>query len=334
MKNLLVLGCSYSALYYHPDPRWSYTWLLKEALGVENLINLSYGGNSPAGATRHLEWYLNNPIKGLPDVIFVQVPQGSREEYYLSDTRWKYINEVTFLHTNDVLFKGKAFNNTETGMPNVRDDRAWQDYEKYIVPEDKKFDSNSELVKDVPWDNIVCIAGTLWNQKETYNSLWLDNYLKKEYSETFFLTSDSVLNVNASWNENRTVDNPTFKRIIKNFHMLWLSHKKPRSAMLNTTRKEMAIMQMLADKHDIPIFFNSSDNIIVPESGEYETWCDESTHYDSMINWNHYLKYHSISNHSKTWANDNYWDGHPGRQSHKNFADVLISFINNSGALK
>ena len=89
MKNLLVIGCSYSALYYHPDPRWSYTWLLKEALGAENLINLSYGGNSPSGCTRTLDWYLRNQLKGKPDCIYIQVPNGAREEYYLTGTEWE-----------------------------------------------------------------------------------------------------------------------------------------------------------------------------------------------------------------------------------------------------
>ena len=122
MKNLLVVGCSYSALYYHPDPRWSYTWLLKEALGAENLINLSYGGNSPSGCTRTLDWYLNNPVKGKPDCIYIQVPNGIREEYYISGTEWEYIQEVTFVCTNDFMYKikGKFEPTDTTSMPNVR----------------------------------------------------------------------------------------------------------------------------------------------------------------------------------------------------------------------
>ena len=96
----MTLGCSYSQIYYHPDPRWSYTWLLKEALGAENLINLSFGGNSPSGCTRTLDWYLRNPLKGMPDFIYVQMPQGQREEYYLSDPSMELFDEVTFVVTN------------------------------------------------------------------------------------------------------------------------------------------------------------------------------------------------------------------------------------------
>ena len=36
-------------------------WLLKEALGAEHILNLSYGGNSPSGVNRTLDWYLRNP---------------------------------------------------------------------------------------------------------------------------------------------------------------------------------------------------------------------------------------------------------------------------------
>ena len=324
MKNLLVLGCSYSAFYYHPDPRWSYTWLLKEALEAEHIINLSYGGNSPSGVSRTLDWYLRNPIKGLPDFIYIQLPQGTREEYYISAKEWEELNEVTFINTNEVLFKGKNLNHTETGMPNVRDDRAWQDYNKYIRPGEKVYQSNKELVHSVDWNQISAIGGTLWSQKRTFDNNWLQHYLSKEFVDTFKLTSTDTINVNASWNANRTKDNSDLSRSINDFHKLWYHHKNPRSSMLNTTRREMAVIQTMVNKYNIPMVMNSTDNIIVPETGEFETWDDDTTHYDSLINWDNVIKYISISNLSKTWADDDYWDGHPGRYSHENYAKLII----------
>lgn len=322
MKNLMVLGCSYSALYYHPDPRWSYTWLLKDAIGAENLLNLAFGGNSATGCTRVLDWYLRNPIRGMPDFIYVQVPQGQREEYYISLKEWQYINEVTFLHTNDCMFTIRGHKDV-TGMPNVRDDRSFDDYEKFRRPEDKNYASNTELVDDVRYDQLKVISGTLWNQKKTYDSRWLEHFLKTEYEETFHITGHDVINVNASWAENRTADNPVFKNVAKKFHKLWSSHKKPQASALNTTRREIAIMQCIANRYNIPIVFNSTDSTYPDGVDGFETFCDEKTHYDCLINWDNYIKYESIAVLSKTYADDPYYDGHPGRNSHENYFNAI-----------
>ena len=57
-----------------------------------------------------------------------------------------------------------------TGMPNVRDDKSFDDYEKFRRPEDINFANNKELVDDVRYDQLQVISGTLWNQKKTYDS--------------------------------------------------------------------------------------------------------------------------------------------------------------------
>lgn len=318
----MVLGCSYSAMYYHPDPRWSYTWLLKEALGAENLFNMAFGGNSPNGCTRILDWYLRNPIQGMPDFIYVQVPQGQREEYYVAGEEWKDLNEVTYAHTNECMFKLKD-TISSTGMPNVRDDESFKDYVKFRRTGDVKYKSNQELVDDVPYHQLKIIGGTLWNQKTSFNKDWLKNFLKTEYEEAFFMNGRDIINVNASWADNRTRDNSMFRKTAKNFHKLWVSHKKPFDQVLNTTRREIATMQGIANRYNIPIVFNSTDNTYPDGVDGFETFCDEKTHYDCLINWDNYIKYQSIAVLSKTYADDPYYDSHPGRNSHENYFNAI-----------
>lgn len=324
MKNLLVIGCSYSALYYHPDPRWSYTWLLKEALGAENLINLSYGGNSPSGCTRTLDWYLRNQLKGKPDCIYIQVPNGAREEYYLTGTEWEYIQEATIVCTNESMYKTNDDYNDSSSIANVRSDVAFQDYEKFRRSEDKNFASNKELVDDVPWDQIVAVGGTFFYEKEEFSHNWVNEFMRHEYKNSVFLTSDSIANVNASWHKSRKVENKKYREVIEDLHRLWVAQKFPKVACYHAVRREVSIMQMLAKRHNIPIFFNSTDNFWKEKGkGEFETFDDIPTHYDSMIDWDYFIKYESISNFSRTDAGDPYYDRHPGRQSHENYFNAI-----------
>lgn len=306
----MILGCSYSALYYHPDPRWSYTWQLKDALGAENLLNLSFGGNSPAGCTRILEHYLSNPIKGYPDLIYCQVPGGHREEYYLSNEEWKGLAETTYIHTSKLL-----------QVPNwMRSKSAFDDYENFKRPRDVNFTSDEELINDVPWVNCPLLAGTCDN-KRGFQQNNVELAKKDGFGGEIYVTSDYVNNIQPSWDESRLGNEVFGKQKIKEFHRLWSVHKMPMLSMLNTTRKEIALMQTIADRYNIPIIFNSSKNEM--HDGKLESFDDEKTHYDSLINWDRYIKYQSISNGSPTCV-DEYWDGHPGRQSHENYANAII----------
>ena len=326
MKNFMVLGCSYSALYYHPDPRWSYVWLLKEALGAKNLLNLAFGGNSPAGCTRILQQYLANPYKGLPDFIYCQVPGGAREEYYLSDPAYYPLTETSYFCNNEFL-------TSKQGLPSLRDDRAFDDYKNFIRPTDNKFISNEELVANIPWNQIVLTVGTLFN--ETNKDLI--QTFKQEFSKSINIISDNSFNLQASWADGRLEEIPTHKNIIKEMFMFWVMHKKNQLQITNTVRKEISIMQRLAKTYNIPIVFNTSDNIMVNhEKKEFgknepgfvlETNDDLTTHYDSMIDFNNVIKYESIAVYSKTWT-DLYWDNHPGRQSHENYFNAIWPKIN------
>ena len=123
MKQLLTIGCSYSALYYHPDPRWSYTYLLKEHLGFDRLINLATGGLGPDGTFRLLINYLQKPVVGKPDFIFIQYPSAYRCEAYIdysvikdniNEDNWHIVSRTAFRHGYDLLRdyeKGKRWTN-------------------------------------------------------------------------------------------------------------------------------------------------------------------------------------------------------------------------------
>tara|TARA_B100001287_G_scaffold275816_1_gene284565 strand:- start:3577 stop:4563 length:987 start_codon:yes stop_codon:yes gene_type:complete len=323
MKTLMTLGCSYSQIYYHPDPRWSYTWLLKEALGAENLINLSFGGNSPSGCTRTLEWYLRNPLKGMPDFIYVQMPQGQREEYYLSDPSMELFDEVTFVVTNK--------NNYETMLGYgtwhaLRQPESFPDYHRFKRPEDKDFKNDQELIDDMPWEKLLANAGTIWNEKLSFDNKWYEENLFTKNKDDFYIMSRKSFNVQPSWAEARIADNKNRAKDITGFHKLWANYKRTRPEMVHTVRREMVLMQNLAKRHNIPIAFNTTDNVIVPETGEFESWDDRTSIFDSMINWDNFLKYEGINNGSRTFV-DEYWDGHPGRVSHERYAEKVIPFV-------
>ena len=94
MKNILFLGCSFSALYYHPDPRWSYTYKVMKDLGFDRMINLSVAGASPSTLNRILLSYINNPVYGWPDFVFAQFPYAYRNEYYLDHNEEPHMKDI------------------------------------------------------------------------------------------------------------------------------------------------------------------------------------------------------------------------------------------------
>ncbi len=123
MKHLLTIGCSFTALYYHPNPKWSYTYLLKEKLGFDKLINLGSGGLSPDGTFRLLKNYLENPVVGKPDFIFIQYPSATRCEVRaepalitskINEENWHLVSRTAFREGTDLLRdyeKGKRWTN-------------------------------------------------------------------------------------------------------------------------------------------------------------------------------------------------------------------------------
>ena len=115
MNNLLVLGCSYSHLGHHIQYGTldnSYTIQLKEQLGFNKLINLAIPGASPSTVNRILLQYLDNPVHGNPDFVFIQWPNSNRHEYYSDSIRDKdglvYENELVHLEWSEDSFPGFA----------------------------------------------------------------------------------------------------------------------------------------------------------------------------------------------------------------------------------
>ena len=83
-KIMLVLGCSLSAFWYHPDPRYSYAYQIAKKFN-HKLINFGYSGAAPETINRLLLQYLDNPIYGKPDFIFAQFPVALRQEVFVQD---------------------------------------------------------------------------------------------------------------------------------------------------------------------------------------------------------------------------------------------------------
>ena len=96
-KLLLTTGCSFSALYYHSNPRDSYTVRLAEALDYK-LLQLAHPGGGIDTVYRTLRSYLKDPIHGVPDFVFVQMPFSDRKEYWFDqdndDTKSRVLNEI------------------------------------------------------------------------------------------------------------------------------------------------------------------------------------------------------------------------------------------------
>jgi len=88
MDNLLILGCSYSDLIHHTiygNKEDSYTLHLRNELEFSRLINLAVPGACPTTINRILLQYLNNPVHGMPDFVFIQWPNANRNEYFIDE---------------------------------------------------------------------------------------------------------------------------------------------------------------------------------------------------------------------------------------------------------
>ena len=216
MKRLLTIGCSYTALYYHPDPRWSYTYQLKNLLGFDKLINLGTGGLSPAGTLRLLINYLQNPVAGIPDFIFIQYPSAERTEIFtdnsvikdnISEKNWHLVTKTSFVPGNTLLtnyeknkrwtnknWNDQTYNLTEKDLKDIslvtQEVRCFDDYRNgglYICPEIvlKLFPSASEEF----WKTIE--SHYMGPSRELYYKILSDSrQIAVEYSKNLMLIED------------------------------------------------------------------------------------------------------------------------------------------------
>jgi hypothetical protein len=156
MSNLLVLGCSYSHLGHHKQyskKENSYTIHLMKKLGANKLINLAMPGASPSTVNRILLQYLDNPVFGNPDFVFIQWPNANRNEYFIDE---KYDREDLEYITTSIKqglvhfgwadgtkrFDGESeltiANNTWTSTHEGEDQRFKSAHEKIFINESQR----------------------------------------------------------------------------------------------------------------------------------------------------------------------------------------------------
>ena len=253
-NNLLVLGCSYSHIGHHKKydkKENSYTIHLMKELGFTNLINLAMPGASPSTINRILLQYLNNPVFGKPDFVFIQWPNANRNEYFI-DEEYDY-EDLMYITTS-----------IKQGLIHF----GWAEGKKM-----GHYDNGR------PWT----IANNTWTST-------------KEGGDQRFTSAHNTIFVN-------------------------------KSQQLVNLYKEVGIAEQYLDNLKIPYAYVESDY-----------WNGKGL----LANSHHDMPVYKYAQHlchkqflipgvgiqirSPTYAgpNDEYPDGHPGRVSHRNFADALI----------
>jgi hypothetical protein len=272
MSNLLIIGCSYSHLFHHKlydKKENSYTVHLMKELGFNKLINLSMPGASPSTVNRILLQYLNNPVFGKPDFVFIQWPNANRHEYFMDN---EYVCEDLMYLTTSIK-QGLIHFGWAEGKE--RDDE----------------DATPLIIANNTWTSTTRMRDgvdpRVWDLEPEKNKPVDDRY--RDAHDRIFVED---------------------------------------SQQLVSLCKEVGIAENYLGNLRIPYAYVESD-----------FWDGQgilaNTHYDKpAYNYAQYLchKQHfipgiGIQNGSPTYANDDYPDGHPGPQSHRNFADVLIPIL-------
>lgn len=335
MKRILTIGCSYSALYYHPNPKYSYTYLLKEKLGFDELINLGTGGLSPDGCFRLLSNYLNNPVVGKPDFIFIQFPSADRCEVFPDESMVKdNISEENWHLIGRTAFRGKSalLDNYE---PNKRWTNVnWTD-ETYKLTEDDLKDITL-ITEDIrPFEDrrnhclYVCPEIVL--------------RLFPSISEEFFSTTE---------NHKLGFDRNVYYKLLAD----------PRQATVNYA-KNLALVEQLCETHKIDYAYIDTDYSYVdagvePNADVLKYFKPSNSSFSSMesiinLDWGgriykhkklgldndnilqycknlftrkNFIRGHSIGTLSPTNV-DTYPDLHPGKESHRLFAEKIVGIL-------
>jgi len=256
MKTLLILGCSYSHLGYHKQyskKENSYTIHLMKKLGANKLINLAMSGASPSTVNRILLQYLDNPVFGYPDFVFIQWPNASRNEYFIDE---KYDHDDSEYITTSI---NQGLIHFETG-PNEG------------LPE-------------------LTIGNNTWTSTQ-----WDGTITMPRGDDKRFRSAHETLFINES------------QRLINLYKEVGIAEN-----YLGNLRIPYAYVE--SDYFDGQGIL-SQDHYDMPAYNYAQHLCHKQYFIPGM----------GIQKNSPTYAgaNDDYADGHPGPQSHKNFADVLI----------
>lgn len=287
MKNILFLGCSFSALYYHPDPRWSYTYKVMKDLGFDRMINLSVAGASPSTLNRILLSYINNPVYGWPDFVFAQFPYAYRNEYYLD-------------HNEE---------------PHMKDIVAWyEDFDKSCWHQDENVNLKDRTFDHLPWDQlkqeITCVARTRMRERldvlqEQYritdhSTIAVTNLqVGRASAKTFEQHHKNHLMLFAPWTQqsyNLHVEVGRFESICykQGFKYAYIESDQRPSCLKNETVREKN-----------------------PDAWDY---------FQLLCSKEHFIPDISVSNDSDDCV-DVYKDGHPGQISHSTVATRLAPLI-------
>jgi hypothetical protein len=287
MKTVLFLGCSFSALYYHPDPRWSYTYQVFKELGFDKMINLSTGGGSPDSVNRILLDYLHNPVYGWPDFIFCQFPFAWRHEYYIDKEDHGHDQTDIIAHYQD--FEKSCWNPNEN-----------------VNLEDQTFDH-------LPWaqlkDEIATVPRTRMSYRKEKLSEFYDNItdhscinvtnlqIGRESAETWKKHSEAHLRLYATWTQQSY-----------NLH------------------KEAGIFETICQRQNINNAYIETDNsMLIPEICKKNN-PKAYDYFKLLCNKKRFIPGITMNNQSP-YCVDEYKDGHPGRESHSKFAKDLIPVL-------
>lgn len=345
MKSILTIGCSFSALYYHPNPKYSYTYLLKEKLGFDKLINLSTGGLSPNGTFRLLSNYLQNPVAGKPDFIFIQYPSAYRCEVYpdesvikdnISEDNWHLIGRTVFREGYDLLRdyeKGKRWSNpnwTDETFNLTKDD--FKDV-SIIAQEIRPFEDERNRGLYICPENVLkifpSISEEFWNTFEKHDQGFdRDVYFKiladprhatVNYSKYLGLIESlcEMYKIDYAYIDTDYSFLEANVELSQEIYDTFGKPDNPCSVMECVMNNSWGNMLTRWDENDIRIEHEYA------KEGNHDNILDYCR---GLFTGKNFIRGHSIGTLSPTHI-DTYPDLHPGVESHKLFAENIASII-------
>lgn len=299
-KILLTVGCSFSALYYHKDPAESYTVRLAKELNMK-LINLNCPGGSPSTIFRLLHQYLENPIHGVPDFVFVQLPISFRQEYWV-DKMDSYHGGLGYkIKKNDLL----------------SDRIVWATH-----PKDYKTHFHDGQATQESWnrlkETIIAVTRVQSSKYET-----IDDTLDADFKpDQFYLsvnepTPELTLahNIHFAERGHRVIQLHTYARLIE--HLL----------------ESKSIKYCYVETDYVPSIPDSTcfiDELLTGNPGGPENQDEIEQAYEfakTLCSKKHFIPYVGINPNSRTFKNDNYKCNHPGSESHRAFTNTILPEI-------
>ncbi len=316
-KILLALGCSFTSLIYHPDPRWSYTYKIAKEFGFK-LVNLGYPAGAPETINRILIQYLQNPVYGKPDFIFAQFPHADRFEVYLDD----YKSGENFYHCKYPRSEGKKVLSHKLNWKQKKflsilqkENLTEQDWIRNFEQANDIIlnwaeTSEQDLTKKPPEDciystkenNPVCISNNTLNFSGTYFTRQFESLLGRSNLKQIrnAITVTAVEDINQIINLHTQVN--IFENLCQKYNIDYAYVESDYS---------------LYDSEHVSSCF--VDEIIKND----ERYIDVYPYISGLCKKTNFIDRCGINHRSPTGF-DRYADNHPGKQSHEAFANHLI----------